>query len=497
MADRPNIIFIFPDQHRGDTMGCAGNPALTPNLDKLAAEGVHFGRCSTNSPLCMPARASLITGKYVNEHGTWANSTIVDPHSVSHVRNIRDAGYHTAVIGKTHLHYSWRPHTKEGVPILNDWGYEDTHELQDIMAYGGAQCYYTDYLREKNKLQVFREYMRNHARAEVSGWFHPWETPPALIPTEETLDMYCASTAEKWIKSYKEDKPFYLQVCFPGPHNPFDSPSEFRALHKPEDMPLAIMGPHEGPVAPRVQGLMRGSRLQDMTECQNRLMRSYYYAKVTQVDYGVGIVIKALEEKGMMDNTWIIYTSDHGELLGDHRCNHKGIFYEGCLNVPLIIRPPGGTQGWKTKALTDHFDVTDTMLDVTGARPLENSHGSSLAPKIKAGPDASDAQKGKEVIFSEVFLNSMARNEQYKMNIDSLTREPLELYDMVNDPTELRNLVNEPSLKNVREEFLNEYFSQLLANLDQVTLKTYQEADPRIGTWAGARRLLEDTPLPP
>ena len=106
--------------------------------------------------------------------------------------------------------------------------------------------------------------------------------------------------------------------------------------------------------------------------------------------------------------------------------------------------------------------------------PLEDSHGISLAPKIKAGPDAPDAQKGKEVVFSEVQLHSMARNEQYKMTIDTLTREPLELYDMANDPGELRNLVNEPSLESLRREFLNDCFSQLLAGLDEGKLQTYQ-----------------------
>ena len=491
MADKPNIVFIFPDQHRGDTMGCAGNPvAKTSNLDKLAAEGIVFGWCSTNSPLCMPARASLISGKYVNEHGVWANNVEADRSGPSHVMNIRNAGYTTAVIGKTHLWVYRRNdgHTRERVPVLNEWGYENSHELRDVIAYTSCECYYSDFLAERNRLQVAREYYRTHARGENRGYTRPWETPPCLLPSDENLDMYCASKAAEWIQNYSDDKPFYLQVCFPGPHNPFDSPSEYRELYTPEEMPLAIMDPPVEPVSPQVKRLLNGSRLQNMTECQNRVMRSYYYAKVSHIDHGIGLVMKALEEKGLMDNTWIIYTSDHGEMLGDHRCSHKGVFYEGALNVPLVIRPPAGNHGWQANGLTDHFDVSATMLDIAGARPFENGHGSSLVPKITAGPDAPDAQKGKEVVFSEVYLYSMARNEQYKMAVNSLTREPLELYDIVNDPAELRNLVNEPSFKNVREEFLIEYFSQLLSSLDEAKVKIYKEvlaAEPFLGGWKG------------
>jgi len=158
MAERPNIIFFLPDQHRGDTMGCAGNPAVTPNLDRLASEGVQFGQCSTNSPLCMPARASLMSGRYVNEHGTWANNIASDSLGPSHVRNIRDSGYHTAVVGKLHLQTYGRGHTRERIPNLTNWGFEYTHELQDVICYVGCECYYSDFLREKNILQVARVY---------------------------------------------------------------------------------------------------------------------------------------------------------------------------------------------------------------------------------------------------------------------------------------------------------------------------------------------------
>ncbi len=491
MSKKPNILFFFTDQHRGDTMGCAGNPAaITPNLDRLAEDGVMFSGCNTNSPLCMPARASIMTGKRVSEHGIWGNNVEADPKGPSHVRNIRDAGYRTSLVGKTHLWIfrSHDGHTKERVPILNDWGYDDTHELRDVITYANCECYYSDYLKEKGLLNVYREYMRSYVRGENRGYGHPWETGPSLLPSDENLDIYTARKSAEWIENYDEDKPFYLQVLFPGPHNPFDSPAEFRSLYNPEELPLAIMDTPSDPVSPQVLRSLNSGRLKDMTESQNRVMRAYYYAKVSHVDHGIGVVLKTLEDKGLMDNTWIVYTSDHGEMLGDHRLSHKSVFYEGALNIPLIIRPPKGEKGWKTKGLTDHMDIVESLLDIADAAPMEAGHGASLIPKIKAGPDTPDAQKGKEVVFSEVGRFSMVRNERYKMTVDVTTRNPVELYDMEQDPDELRNLVEDPAYDKVRTELFDDHLSGLLDNLNEEKFKEFQDtlaANPNLGGWKG------------
>ena len=212
-----------------------------------------------------------------------------------------------------------------------------------------------------------------------------------------------------------------------------------------------------------------------MTGSQSRMLTSHYYAKVAFDDHAIGIVLRSLKEKGLMDTTWIVYTSDHGEMLGDHRFCQKSVFYEGALNVPQIVRPPGGTRSWTARGMTDHFDIAATLLDVANAAHLGVGRGVSLLPKIEAGPDSPDAQRGKGVVFSEVNLYSMARTERYKMAIDSLTRQPLELYDMENDPHELRNLVNEPRLSGVRDQFLGEHFGHLLANLNEPQLRVYQD----------------------
>ena len=477
MADKPNVILIFPDQHRGDVMGCAGNPAAqTPNLDRLASEGVRFPRCCTNSPLCMPARASLISGQYVNQHGIWHNWHAAVRQGPSHVRNMRDAGYHTAVIGKTHLYaHEGADHTSKHVQELRDWGYEDTHELTGPIASAGVDSPHTDYLAEKRLLNAYREPIVNYLRGLRWGYLHPWEESPSLIPSEDHADMYTARKSAEWIRDYQDDRPFYLQVCFPGPHDPFDSPAEYRAMYNPEEMPLAIMDKPEPPVAPYVERLLRGSRLENMTESHNRVMRTYYYGKVTLIDDGIGLVLKALEDRGLMGDTWIIYTSDHGEMLGDHRLSHKVVFYEGALKIPCIVRPPEGGKGWESKALTDQLDVAATVLDIGGAEPFEKSDGRSLVQNVKAAPGTPAVHKGKEVVFSEVNLYSMVLTDRYKMAVDSLTREPLELYDMADDPNELNNLVRNPSFKEVRDELSERHIGYLLGHLDEARLKAFQE----------------------
>ena len=470
----PNIVLIFTDQHRGDALGCIGNQAVkTPNLDALAQEGVAFSNCSTSSPLCMPARASLLTGQYVNEHGGWGNRHEADRHGPSHVRSIRDAGYFTAVIGKTHFRVPQADegHTRDHAWILEEWGYEFSHELNEAIPSPRHRCYHSDFLAERGRLQIHEDMCRTWRMGQQMQSLRPWEHTPWLLEEDEHIDAYIADTASAWIRDYSDDRPFYLQVALIGPHPPFNAPARFRDMFEPGQMPLPIMEWPKGPVPPQVERMLSRRGLANMTESQARLMISHYYALIAFDDYIIGRLMDTLLQEGLMDNTWIIYTSDHGEMLGDHRLNQKVVFYEGAVNIPLIIRPPAGTESWVANGLTDHYDIVETMLDAADADRDGDRHGSSLIPKIQSGPDADDAQQGKEVVFSEVNLCSMARTEKYKMSIDSVTRKPLELYDMEEDPQELHNLVNETSLEAVRTGFLDEHFNRLLNKVNEAQLE--------------------------
>jgi len=477
MADKPNIVLIFTDQQRADTMGYAGDPvARTPHTDRLASEGVVFTRCCATSPVCMATRASLITGKHVNAHGVWAMANPGIRHGQSHVRNIRDAGYRTAVIGKSHLWPHGKGHTRDHIDGLRDWGYNDAVEVTGPTESASTDSPYTDHLAEKGLLDTHREYLRTYIRGQQRGVSLPWELPPCLLPTEDHLDMYIAGRSEEWINKYQSKEPFYLQVCFGGPHDPWDSPAKYRRMYDADGMSLSISDQPTGPLSPHVEMLLKyaPAKLDQMSKAQNRVMKTYYYGKVSLIDDCIGRVLKALEDKGLMENTWIVFSSDHGEMLGDHGLIAKKVFYEGALNIPCIVRPPGGIKGWRSNGLTDHLDIGATLLDAAGAAPYEESDGFSLLPLIVAGPDAPNAQKHKEAVLSEIGLPPMAysmiRTDRYKMSVNTLSRQPVDLYDMSDDPKELHNRVGDPSLKRIRGELLKGHLSRLLSRMDMSRL---------------------------
>lgn len=497
MPEKQNIIFIFPDQHRGNALGFINPTVITPNLDKLAEQGVVFGRCCTNAPLCMPARASMMSGQYVCKHGCWNNNrgSDADSEGPSHVRNIREAGYHTAIIGKDHL-----VHFPSGIKqsdrrqwyrdaLNHGWGFDEpltTHTNQSLTnAFPKMppteEPSYPQILEAQGLMKAQREYMIDYFDKCHKGEIMPWEDPPSPLPTEYHLDSYVGQRAVDWIKNYSDTSPFYLQVNFPGPHDPFDSPKEYRDKYHLENMPVGKLVKPTSPIAPYVKFVDHWSNIRNMSEDQYRQGCINYYASITLVDAQVGKIIKALEDKGIADDTWIIYNSDHGEMLGDHYLRHKMTFFDEAVNVPCIIRPPGGTRGWRSNALVETIDMSATMLDITGGKPGEKLAGVSLREKVLSGPNHEHAQKGKDYVFSEVMGCSMVRDDRYKLAValdeiaftvlsgdrtqftssDGLI--PVEMYDLQNDPNEYRNVVNDEDYRQIREH-LQEVMRQHVAD---------------------------------
>ena len=465
-ARRPNIILIFTDQQRADTFGFANDPvAQTPHADWLASQGVVFSNCCASSPVCMTARASLASATHVHQHGVWGYANPALRHGVSHVRNTRDAGYHTAVIGKAHLFGHDFAHTHDHQPLMRDWGYEHVDEMTGPTESMHNDSPYTDYLADQGLLDVHREYLRTYHRGHSGRLALPWELPPCLLPTEAHLDMFIAERGAKWIRDYDRSEPFYLQLCFGGPHDPWDAPAEYRRRYDADEIPLSITAKQEGPVAPLVEMLKTyaAANLDGMSAAQNRVMKSYYYAKVSLIDDAIAKVLRALEAGRSLDDTWIIFSADHGEMLGDHGLIAKKAFYEGALKVPLVIRPPGGTEGRSSDVLADHLDIAGTIMAIADAAPIEESPGRSLLPMIDGATKHRDAVLSENQGFEPY---SMVRTTRYKMSVDTRTRLPVDLYDLVDDPLELHNRVADPSFNTIIEELTEGPLAELLATLD-------------------------------
>ena len=467
--DKPNIVFIFSDQQRADTQGYAGDPvAITPHLDGLAAQGAAFSKCFTSSPVCMTARASLMTGHQVHKHGIWAFANPEIRHGQSHVRKIRDAGYHTGVVGKTHLWHDHKQHANVHQEEMHDWGFVDARETTGPSESLSTASRYTDHLAEKGLLDAHRNYLDMYLRGKRPL---PWELPPTKLPKEDHLDMFIASLAVDWLGDCPSDQPFYLQVNFGGPHDPWDAPPEYRSLYNPDDIPLSITEKPRGPASPHVQQLLQHApaKLDHMSEAENRVMKSYYYSKVTLIDDCIGRVVNALEQQGLMENTWIVFSADHGEMLGDHGLLAKKCFYEGAINVPCLLRPPGGCEARTSSALTCHLDIVSTLVDIAGAAPLDHCDGRSLLPLLA---DTSSARH-QQAILSELGLPpntfSMVRTETHKLSIDTLSRQPIDLYDLRDDPNELHNRLDDPGYQGIKEELIEQVLNPLLADLDTTT----------------------------
>lgn len=463
----PNIVYIFSDQHRGGLLGAAGHALLqTPHIDALAAEGVTFTNAFSNSPLCVPARNVMMTGWMPHVTGSWMNEQFADPFALTnHVQRLRDeAGYHTAVIGKIHL-YNVRGDvsTPEYVGKAMDWGFVEVFELlsqPDVVTQPNPYSLWLTGLTPSGETDKAVRY------ANYVNEFDYFSSPaideaPYNLVFDENYDVYTGRLARDWILARTDPAPFYLQINFPGPHKPFDSTVATRALYDMTD-PLfgtAILGAPPEPRSPLVQYVWQEKGLQGMTAEESQYMMMQYYAKISLIDTIVGEIVAALRDTGRLDNTWIVYSADHGEMLGDHEIWGKVVMYEGSIRIPLVIRPPGGAPPWVAQGMTDQKDITASILEMAGLDPT-GLPGRSLVPKVVMGAGATDAQVGKDSVFAEIigdpvnvrFQVVMVRDARYKVQFDVQMSTPTEVYDLVEDPDELVNLVSDPDYVDIIAE---------------------------------------------
>ena len=401
---RPNFLFLLADDHAGYVLGADGNAlAETPNLDRLASEGTRFARHYCNSPVCTPSRQSFFTGLLPHAAGVTRLPTPLALDRPTLARQFRAAGYRTAVFGKMHFNRSAEPGLHGFDELLTEDELQTawTKDLRPAALPGGV--------RTKPPWRPFRDPARI------------WLNADALPFPRETAQMkgsYLADRAIEYLHR-RDDRPFALWVSFQEPHSPFDFPLEYRDRFAPRRFTPPRIDPKDAPQIPLV---FRG-----LSEQDKRGIIAAYYTSVAFLDWNLGRVLAALSERGLDENTYVVYMADHGYDLGHHGRFEKHCGYDPAMRVPLLMRWPGRIRQGVVQDLTEHVDVTATIADLLGIEPPPRLHGRSLRPYLETGRHPAP----RDHIFSEYLENEEAyiRTAEWKYIFCSGRRKRTDGYE--------------------------------------------------------------------
>ncbi len=454
--NRPNILWYCTDQQRFDTIGALGNPHVqTPTIDRLVAEGVAFTHAYCQSPICTPSRSSFMTGMYPSRVHNTRNGNETFPGFLPLVSKlIADAGYTCGLVGKFHLQSAG--HRTE--PRLDDgfsyWKF--SHAPRDDWAEGHD---YAEWVRERGgDLDALRE-------------------SEDRVPTELHQTTWSSERSIEFIRQ-PHAAPWMLCVNIYDPHPPFIPPTSYFERFDASSMP----GPYFRDSDLEQQAKLRGVDFQGLAERPEardaKTIQAQYYAMIAQIDDQFARILKVLDETGQRDSTVIIFTSDHGEALGDHGLLQKGCrFYEGLVRVPLIFSWPGHFErGLQSNALVELLDKTATILTLAGLPQPQHMQGKSLLPILRGEASPHDHR---EFVRSEYFdaldphftggtgtFATMHRTRRYKLVVYH-GHNLGELYDLSEDPWEFDNLWDDRASRQLKHELIYEsYDAHVLLTTD-------------------------------
>ncbi|NLF38251.1 sulfatase-like hydrolase/transferase [bacterium] len=461
---RPNILWICTDSQRWDTLGCYGNRFVrTPNIDRLAASGVQFDHCYAQNPLCTPSRGCFLTGRYPVTTGLRQNGQDIRASEKLVTKILADNGYVCGLAGKLHLSAcdhriknfgkdEWWKHPEElffkGTERRIDDGYAEFYWDHAPSAHFRSSAY-SRWLVEKGVKLERRD--REDSKVVKRG-----------MPVEHHQTTFCAEKAIGFIKGYEGSPyPWLFSVNIFDPHFTIDPPDEFLApyLERLDEIPLPnyVEGELDNKPAYEKQFADSGPYArQKMTDRDHRLCRAAYWAMCDLIDVQVGRILDALDETGQRDNTIVIFTSDHGEMLGDHGIYIKGPFmYDPAIRVPLIISFPNAIAGGcRTNALVELGDLAPTLLDAAGLPRDPGMQARSLWPFLTG----TDRARFRDDVYCEYYNSNPNKPRQYCTMIRTDTHKIVvwhgqelgELYDVQADPNETRNLWDDLSSANVK-----------------------------------------------
>jgi arylsulfatase A-like enzyme len=480
---RPNILFITSDQQRGDCYGFRGRKVYTPHLDMLASEGTSLETVITPCVVCQPSRASILTGLLPRTHQVHDNGIDLDQAigEKGFAGSLSAAGYHTAKLGKAHFS-TYHTFKKTGTPesitgsgdFPADWrgpymGFDHAELVlighnwwlpeQPPQGLAYEHWYYSDGNGEqKNKL--LWETHRDHNDAP-----QVWSSK---LPVAFHNSTWLGDRAIDYIKT-ERDEPFCLWVSFPDPHHPFDAPEPWASLHRPEEVDIpehrtrdTDVRPwwHEAALETDIPGEHKSlrekySRMPQVSDEHLREIIANYYGQLSLIDHNVGRILAALDEQGLSDNTYIVYSSDHGDWLGDHGLVLKGpMHYEGLLNVGAIVRGPDVPKGKVSQEPLSTLDLNATFLDWAGADSLMPNHSRSMRDVISGDGTRDFALNEWELLPGRVGVGlslRTVRSKTAKLTLEMKSGAG-EMYDLAKDPDEMVNVFDDPAYADLRKE---------------------------------------------
>lgn len=445
---KPNFVFIMTDTQGANVVGCYGHPELqTPNIDRLAAEGIKFENGYTTCPVCTPARGGIFTGSYPHTNGAWTNNMPLLQNIKTVGQRFSDNGYHSAYIGKWHL---------------------DGHDY-----FGLGECpagWDADYWYE------IKNYLDDLSGEEVTLWRSGLKSIEDLeennITREFTFANHVSNKAIDFLQEASQEKdPFLLVVSYDEPHGPATCPPEYAKRFEDHQYPLGPGAFDDLKDKPEHQRLWadKGQYYREEGFYQSPL----YFGCNSFVDSEIGRVIDAVDRL-IPDDTYIIYTSDHGDMMGSHGISSKGpAMYEEITHIPYIIRKPGGQDGGLVDTTpVSHIDILPTMLELAGLKVPLFLDGESLMPIVNG-----EEKNLNKPAFIE-FLRHTTQHDSYggfqpircivkndvKLVINLLYSD--ELYDLKKDPSEVTNLINDPAYKEIREELHADLLEWMYESVD-------------------------------
>ncbi len=454
--ERPNIILIITDQQRYETIRALGYDYMdTPHLDRLVNEGVTFSQCHITAPSCAPSRASLFTGTYPHTTGVLKNA---DPWSKSWVGDLSDSGYYCVNVGKMHTY-----------PYDEKVGFHERYVVENKDRYLEERYYYDEWdkaLHARGLVKQQREkYRLRSDYGDRMGAFE-WE-----LPEDMHSDMFVANTTTWWLDTKpKPDGPLFMEIGFPGPHPPFDPTERFIEKYRGKDLPLPKIKREDIEGQPLAYQKLREHNfevdhdsvvhLDDPSEEQLQRLWEYYLANVSMIDEKVGEIMDSLERNGYLDNTVVLFTSDHGEALAEHGHIQKWTMYDCVTKVPLVAWCPKRFQGGRTiDGLCQLMDVGPTILDLAEVEKPEWMEAETLMPALNGdafeGREFVIAEHGRDVFLYMIDFVTMIRTKDWKLV--QFVDEPYgQLIDLVNDPAEEKNLWDDPEYVDKKSELIKE-----------------------------------------